>query len=715
MINLSTAFKDALANDNRNYLCYADITLLDGTVLNLTNSEIWDGGFSIEDAVSDDNEFQFGTAIIGSATLVINNIYDTYSEYDFDRANVVLWVGLELNGTVEKIRKGTYIVDEPEYNGVTISLGLLDLMSRFDMPYTTSNLTYPATLAQIVADACSMCDVNNNALSFNHSDYVINTRPTDDKLTYRDIICACAQIACMNARVNRDGYLEFIWYDFSTLGNITSDSLDGGTFLFTDGDTADGGNFSFNELTNYDGGSFVSRATYHSITSTYSLSVSTDDVIVTGVSLEYEVDGEEAGTENQIITIGTDGYMLSAKENPFVDASNAQTIANYMGDALIGIRFRKAEVSHPSDPSFEAGDVMTVIDRKGHQYACIVSRTDFKVGDKQDTVSAAATPSKNSATRYSQETKNYVKLREQIINERTDRELATDTINEYLQLEAPGLYFTESQDDETGESVYNWHNKPSLAESDIIWRLTQNAFGVTANGGRTWNFGATSYGDLITRVIQTVGINADWINAGSVTMGISRFNSLGFNLGTALVYDAETDSLVINADSLRIGGEDVATDADVETIANNKSIISGRSVDIDTYEVNTVPTLKNDPAKDWFEYDAVQNSGFVITNSLVCGRNTYASHEGEVAYYRTTDTHYIFELDADTSTYHWRALTFEEYVQLSGGGYSAIKVFDNYLLLQSNIEGNTVFMKIGRESASDEFGVTVSPGMLFCC
>ncbi len=558
MINLSTAFKEALANDNRNYLCYADITLLDGTVLNLTNSEIWDGGFSIEDAVSDDSEFQFGTAIIGGATLVINNIYDTYSEYDFDRASVVLYIGLELNGTVEKIRKGTYIVDEPEYNGVTISLGLLDLMSKFDMPYDSSNLHYPASLRQIIADACSMCDVNNNALTFNHSDYVINTRPTGEKLTYRDVICACAQIACMNARVNRDGYLEFVWYDFSTLGNLVSDSLDGGTLLFTDGDTADGGNFSYNEITNYDGGSFASGTGYHAITSTYSLTVSTDDVVVTGISLEYEeeVEGEESsGTEDKIITIGTDGYMLSVKDNPFVAPENAQTIANFMGDALIGIKFRKAEVSHPSDPSFEAGDIATVIDRKGHQYGIIVSRTNFKAGDKQDTVSAAATPSKNSATRYSQETKNYVKLREQIINERTDREQALETIQQYLEESAPGLYYTEQTDSETGETQYNWHNKPQLSESDIIWRLTQNAFGVSSDGGQTWNFGATSYGDLITRIVQAVGINAGWINTGELVVRDEDGNiTFSADTDTGDVYFRELDmNFTFTSDGIEVG------------------------------------------------------------------------------------------------------------------------------------------------------------------
>ena len=71
MINASTAFKTALANDQRNYIERAEITLTDGTVLNLDNSNIWQNGFSMEDAVSSDNTFDVGAAIINKASLTI--------------------------------------------------------------------------------------------------------------------------------------------------------------------------------------------------------------------------------------------------------------------------------------------------------------------------------------------------------------------------------------------------------------------------------------------------------------------------------------------------------------------------------------------------------------------------------------------------------------------------------------------------------------------
>ena len=77
MINLSKAFRRELFYDRRNYLVYADITLADTnkTVLKLTNTQIWTGGFVIEDAVSEDDSFTaLGSTIMGAATLVINNM-----------------------------------------------------------------------------------------------------------------------------------------------------------------------------------------------------------------------------------------------------------------------------------------------------------------------------------------------------------------------------------------------------------------------------------------------------------------------------------------------------------------------------------------------------------------------------------------------------------------------------------------------------------------
>ena len=157
MLNASAQFKSEMNNDNRNFLPYADITLLNGTVLNLTPSEIWEGTFKVEDATSASGKFTIGAAIATKLSFTINNIYDDFSEYDFVGASIVGYIGLKLgDGTVEKIRFGTFdVYDIPQYSGSLITVTALDAISKFNKSYDKSTLKFPATLQDILVGACT--------------------------------------------------------------------------------------------------------------------------------------------------------------------------------------------------------------------------------------------------------------------------------------------------------------------------------------------------------------------------------------------------------------------------------------------------------------------------------------------------------------------------------------------------------------------------------
>ena len=160
MRNLSSAWKEKARNGmDVNYLKYADITLKDGTVLNLTNKDFWENGMEFEDSVSSDESFDIGSTIINKLTLTINNFDGQYSEYDFEDASVICYVGLETESKkIEKKRICTMtVVEQPEDETVTIGLVCEDNMRKFDKDYSLSKLKYPATRAQIVRDACSVC------------------------------------------------------------------------------------------------------------------------------------------------------------------------------------------------------------------------------------------------------------------------------------------------------------------------------------------------------------------------------------------------------------------------------------------------------------------------------------------------------------------------------------------------------------------------------
>ena len=635
MINISNAFKNELYNGNVSFLGYADITLSDDTVLHLTNENFWNGGVSIEDAVSNDNTFEIGSTIINKCTLTINNIYDDFSDYDFSNAKVIVYIGLELpDGTTEKMRKGTYTVDETQYDGSIISLSCLDNMSKFDKTYTESSLQYPATLNQIVLDACNVCGVSLQTYDFPHDDFLVNERPNDEAVTFREIIGWCAQIACCFCRCDTQGRLELKWYDQKVLED--EKTLDGGTFdsdsPYSTGADADGGTFDpWNDGYEFDSGFFDDTQKFHHIYSNYSSSISTDDVVITGVRI-FEKSSDESSSDITTYQTGTEGYIVSIENNELIKNGAGANVVGWIGEQIIGFRFRKAQVSHTSNPSIEAGDVGFLTDRKQKTYRIIISSTNFATRSSQSTSSSAETPLKNSASRFSESTKNYVDYRKEIQKERTDREEALEELGNRID-ESSGLFTTEEIQGD-GSTIFYLHNKPQLSESNIVWKMTAEAWGVSTDGGKTYNAGMTVDGDTITRILTATGINADWIKTGAFT--IEKDGKIMFKADTA------TGQVDIVANSFSLKGQSIEEIANQQVndfvdavytpgIANLQAQIDGQ---IETYYYDYEPTLTNEPASEWTTETERQK------------------HEGDLFYWKSKG--YAYRFFKDGNTWKWQ-------------------------------------------------------------
>ena len=530
MRSVSSAFLRALSAGRSDYALRAVITLTDSTALTLENEEIWDGGFSVEDAVSNDNSFDVGAAIINQAKLVINNIYEDYDAYDFDGAQVVMYAGFANldDGTSPYLRMGTFTVDETSYDGSIITLTCLDNMAKFDRPYTfdqtgDQTLTYPATLGEIVRNACHNCGVTlaNNSQQFNRYTYQVTEKPDGESTTYRQVISWAAQIAGSFARCNANGQLEIKWYNVSAIDS-DDDDLDGGTFdngspQYSSGDTADGGTFNpWNTGYVYDAGEFSTARTVHYITSDYSSKISTDNVVITGVKVRKKLKDDTSGDGYVEYTSGTAGYMVGIEDNDLIQGTHGQDIADALGLELIGLSFRKADITHPSDPTIEAGDVAFFWDRKGRKYPIIISSTTFTAGNSQHTTSSAETPKKNSMQRFTAETQNYVAFRQQMAKQKTEWEEAVSDLAEALAASG-GLYCHEVPQPGGGSKIY-YHNKPSLAASDIQMVFTDVGFTLSNDGGQTW-YGMTVDGTFIASVINTIGLFFDYAHGGTLTLG----------------------------------------------------------------------------------------------------------------------------------------------------------------------------------------------------
>ena len=507
MVNTSDAYNEQIYSSGRKFSAKANITLADNTSLNITDADIMQGGVTIEDGVSSPNEFEIGGVVIGQLTLTLNNLDNKFSLYDFYGATINIQVGLDLaDGTTEWIPKGYFTVDEAISESSTVTLTALDNMSKFDKPYSKSTLKYPATLAEVLRDVCSCCNVILSTQTFLSSDYLVTQRPADDKTTFREVVSWIAQLAGCFARINYNGELTLSWYDYSCFD--FNDYLDGGSFLdYESGDNADGGN-----LKDYSSGDIYMDSVFKftlppiHLNKMKSCKIATDDITITGVQIIPINEG------SQPYLSGIDGYVISIEDNPLAQ-NDIERLVYSLGQKLNGFTFRPYNIEALSNPAAEAGDVALITDRKGNKYKSIVSNLSFTIGDFESYSGDAETPNKKESTRYSASAKAIQAAKVEVQRQLSNYDLSVEQLSS-LMANAMGVYETVVKQDD-GSIICYAHDKPTLEESQIIWKKTKDAFAVSYDGGTTWH-GMTAEGNIVAKVLSVIGINADWINAGAI-------------------------------------------------------------------------------------------------------------------------------------------------------------------------------------------------------
>lgn len=524
MLNVSAKWQRAVMLDNDiNVNCFADIVTASGEKIPISDSELWANGFEVNDSTSSNGTFTIGALVAGKLKIKLNNIYEDYSKYDFDKASVTAYVSKSFSdGTTEKLKIGEYRVSETSYDGSLITLTCLDNINNFNREYD-SNLSYPTTAYEVVRDACIKCDVPFTMARFDNSDYVINEIPSDNqKLTYGQVIAYVLQLSGLWGKCGHDGELLIGWYDMS---QFDSQGYDGGTFgtkttPYSDGDNVDGGNFTdYSSGDIADGGTFTEARNYHNVYTQKDLNVATDDVVITGVKVIVTSKEDKAKDVNALA--GKEGYVVSISDNPFISADKAQEVANYIFKKIGGMRFRPLDATLLSNPLIESGDVALVTDRKQNTYSCFISNRTFTVGSGTKISCDAENASRNSADKFSSETKAVVQARKvaqaQLSVYDKQMQLLTQLMSQSL-----GLFKTE-QVQEDGSIIYIMHNKADLNSSNIQWKMTANGLAVSNDYGKTWKAGIDKDGNAVFNIMSAVGINFDWAYGGTINMGNGVF------------------------------------------------------------------------------------------------------------------------------------------------------------------------------------------------
>ena len=614
MINVTNQLKtESLLNSN--YYVTANAVLRDGTILNLEKEDFYLDGNGIVDS-SDSGDFPVGVAIEKTATLALVNDDDRFSDYNFAGAQFTLFLNLQLSDRLETIRRGTFIVSKKPATSDEINLTLLDYMSKAETDYNT-NLTFPCSAREVLEDACQQTRIVLGDAVFKNADYQVQKKP--ENTTFRAVIGMVAALAGGNARIDENDNLRIITFDDGadtiTLETVPWCDINGNTILDIDSNEIE----TILERKGFKP-NFINNLTYD-----------VDDVVVTGVKYANDETEYKYGTDGYVITI--DNKLLAGNEQVGVDL---------IGKELVGMRLRPFSCDSIAIGYATFGDRITFSDIKGNIYYSYLTDVDFAFsGITSFSCNAKSMEDLNADYPDSMqvEVDNIKKDSEKKI---TAYDAKLKQMNE-LAANTLGFYYTEEIQAD-GSTVSYRHDKPTLADSKVIYKTGVDGFFLSVDGGRTWKAGFDSNGDAVLNILYAIGIQSDWINTRGFTAKDNDGN-ITFRI------DAETGAVNLNATELTIKGktpENVAN-AEVEKfiteVYSPQIKVLQEQIDgqIEAFFGDYVPDGNNEPASTWAD-DTTKEKHlgdlFYIVNNEEYGGQAYryAKINGEYKWDYVKDT-----------------------------------------------------------------------------
>ena len=603
MINVSNAFREKL-EAGEPVRMVVDITFPDGTKKTI-NKDIMNGDNGFSDC-AESSSFPVGATICKTLTLGINNDQEQWKNYNFYGAKIHAYLKLQtsyaapesvstlldesynpiLDSTgdpiiatqaatkdiIETIDKGVYTVTTPEQYSDIINVTALDDMYKANKVYT-SGLKLPQSLINLVRDACKTVGIGMN-LTMDHGDIIIRSIP--DSMTFRQLFGYAAMVESANARIDYFGNLQFVKWDFEKMESDNTATVDADGFIhFGDASPSiDTDGFAslpgwtinaegFLALTSGPGSDVQRLMAYANPPA-----LSSDDIVITGIKVTNGQSNDDTATDYSGM-YGEEGYVLEL-ENELIDTDQLQTVANIIGEQIVGARFRNLEGDLVYNPLVEFGDMVYTHDRLGNKYLTPLTDISGNVGGLTTVKTQADDPIRGSSDFYGNSTKAIVAARQMVQKETSAREEAIQRLAETLN-SSSGLYMTQ-EPQQDGSIIYYMHNKPTVAESNIIWKLTAEAFAVSVDGGKTYPYGFAVTGELITRLLYAEGINADYINAGTLIVRDKSGNAI-------FEADMDTGSVTLDGSCVTIGGKPL--DEKIEDVENMAALARNMTMQLD--------------------------------------------------------------------------------------------------------------------------------------
>lgn len=606
MKNVSDKLKNIIEKGGLFY-AYAKVLFADGTEITLDSEDdfsISDNGYS----ESGGDDLPLGSALSKTITLSLFNEDGRFSDYDFFYSQITLYTEADLeDGTQERINEGVFYVTSPVATGEVIEITAYDAMYKANKEFT-SQLSYPATTRNLLLEVCAFVGITAADAHFKNEDFQIQSMP--EKTTARKIIGYIAQIAVGNAII-KNGSLSIKSYDFEPLKDVTDGTL-------------------YTELP-------TQNAKYH-VLSEYSdyPTVGMNPVTITGIRTTKRVNNKDVEYLN-----GTDDYALTIT-NPLITGAEEKAL-ELIGGVLNGVTLTSFSGTFFPYPTAEIMDCAVIVDQNDKAYKTVITTHDFSYPGESELSCGIKDPETNSSTYYSESAEMYHKAQAEANKNRKEMESAIENLQTTLS-NAKGMYTSKVRQSD-GSYITYLHDKPTMSESENVIKITSDAVGVSTDGGQTYPYGFFLTGDLVAKVLYAIGINADYINTGALTIRDKDGN-------ITFYADTETGRVDIRAKSLAIGGQTLEA---IANIAVKKFVDNVYTKDINNLKdqvTNKIETWyqPTDPAVNWGEIteipwcDVDGNAILDIDGNemYLYFEETKASHIGDLWKNTTTNEEYRY-------------------------------------------------------------------------
>ena len=484
------------------------------------------------------DKIEIGTAIAAEFKATLQNYDGRFDDYSFEGAEMFVRFSVPVGETVEYIPIGYFTIDEPPRKLSTISITAFDRMARFNRPYDTAT-TYPASLYQLLSDACTKCGVTlaTASGSLTNSAYSPLQRPDSDGLTYRKIVEWIAELTGTCAWIDWEGKLRLSWYANTTTRITPSDR--------------------------------------------FSSDMQENPIIITGVQITAN---DEGGTA---YLAGSDTYALNIEGN-LLAQDNLQSLCDGLDAKIGGFIYQPYTCATKGYPHLWPLDKITYEDKDGVAHPSIITDHTIKFNGNSALAAKGETAQRNgyatSAPLTSKERAILERMKAQTNRKLSTMQQAALELNETMA-NSMGLYSTTTVNPDMSVTAY-WHDKPALEESQYIYTKNAGGYAWTDSGWNdgepVWQYGVTKDGIAILNVLHVYKLTADYLDVRGLTVTNAS--------GTETLKISPQGDVSLNVKSLSITGNQVATQGDITSGLNSLKIGSRNYIKDSVSRVLTSPS-----------------------------------------------------------------------------------------------------------------------------